>query len=535
MVVTRKRPRARAPWQGLGMLVVMCLPALSVQAQQAQVNVDDPPGYTGSRGKLGRPIGSSGAISTDDSGQGGNPIGGRVGPSVSRAPVNALNPPGAVKGRDAKANFKVAVSQAIQIPAYGDLAEAPTPEVLGPADGMTLDMAIQRLIESNLALIALRYEIPMAEADVLTASLRANPIFYADAQLVPYGHYSNHRPGGQRQFDVNITYPLDVTFKRLARIAVADRAKQVTAMQFQDSVRQQIDNLYTVFVDVLAAQQTLAYSRAFFQGISKVYGRTEELFKAGAAIEADLLKIKAQVELAQLQVRESGEAVVTASRNLALLLDVPRQSADDLHVRAFLRDVRPIPSETEELVQVAMSNRADMLAQRIGVGRADADVRLAEANRYPDVYLLYQPYTFQDNSPFGFKSAYSWAVGLTATLPVYNRNQGNIQRARINAHQTRVETLGLERQVAHEVEQAIREFNLSLTSVVEIEKEVMPAVRRVRDTAFEKWQAKETTAIEYLDAQKDYNESVKSYRDALVRHRRAMLDLNTAVGVRLMP
>jgi cobalt-zinc-cadmium efflux system outer membrane protein len=449
--------------------------------------------------------------------------------------VDALNPSGGKGLLEGKANFKLAVRTPVQIPAYGDLAEAPTPEVLGPDDGLTLDQAISALVERNLALLALRYELPMAEADILTASLRSNPIFYADAQLVPYGHYSNHRPGGQRQFDVNVTYPLDVTLKRLARTAVADRARAVTAAQFQDVVRQQIDNLYTVYVDVLAAQQTLAYSRAFAEGIARVYERTTELYRAGAAIEADVDKVKAQVEQSQLQIREASEAVVTASRNLALLLDVPRNQADSLQVRAFLRDVRPIPTETEELVQLSMSSRADMLAQRLGVARADADVRLAEANRYPDVYLLYQPYTLQDNTPFGFKSAYSWAVGVTATLPVYNRNQGNVQRARLNAQQTRVETAGLERQVAHEVEQAVREFNLSRTSVVELEKEVLPAVRRVRDTAFQRWRGQETTAIEYLEAQKDYNESVKNYRDALVRHRRAMLDLNTAVGVRLMP
>ena len=50
----------------------------------------------------------------------------------------------------------------------------------------------------------------MAQADILTSSLRANPIFYADGQLVPYGHFSNQRPGGQTQYDVNVTYPLDV-------------------------------------------------------------------------------------------------------------------------------------------------------------------------------------------------------------------------------------------------------------------------------------------------------------------------------------
>ena len=46
-------------------------------------------------------------------------------------------------------------------------------------------------------------------ADVLTASLRANPIFYADSQLVPYGSDSVEAPDGPTQYDVNISHPLD--------------------------------------------------------------------------------------------------------------------------------------------------------------------------------------------------------------------------------------------------------------------------------------------------------------------------------------
>ncbi len=41
--------------------------------------------------------------------------------------------------------------------------------------------------------------------------------------------------------------------------------------------------------------------------------------------------------------------------------------------------------------------------------------------------------------------------------------------------------------------------------------------------------------LEYLAAQLDFNDKVRSYRDALVRHRRAILDLNTAVGERVLP
>lgn len=531
-----KRGPIRLRRAGLRFVVAigLVLAGRAAIGQQAQVDVEDPVGSSRSRGKLGPALGASGTSTYEDVSS-VRPLTGRVGPSVSRAPVDSLNPPGAAVRREGLARFTMPVAQPAQVPAYGELSEAPSPEVLGPEDGMTLDVAIQRLADANLALLALRFELPMADADALTASLRANPIFYADGQLIPYGHYSNHRPGGQRQFDVNITLPIDVTFKRLARIAVADRAKAVTAAQFQDAVRQQIDNLYTVYVDALAAQQTLAYSRAFADGITKVRERTEMLLKAGEALESDVDRVRAQVQVAQLQIREASEAVVTASRNLALLLNVPRQEADSVRVRAFLRDVRELPTSDEDMVQMALNGRPDMLAERLAVGRADADVRLAEANRYPDVYVLYQPYTMQDNAPFGFKSAYSWALGVTASVPVFNRNQGNVQRARLNAQQTRVELAGMERQVAHEVEQAIREFRLSRTSVVEIEGEILPAVRRVRDTAYSRWQGQESTAIEYLEAQRDYNESVKNYRDALVRHRRAMLDLNTAVGARLMP
>ena len=46
-----------------------------------------------------------------------------------------------------------------------------------------------------------------------------------------------------------------------------------------------------------------------------------------------------------------------------------------------------------------MAERPDIVSLRLGVNRAEADVRLAKANAFSDVYVLWQPYTFQDNSP----------------------------------------------------------------------------------------------------------------------------------------
>ena len=123
-------------------------------------------------------------------------------------------------------------------------------------------MAIERLIRENLGLRARLFELPQADADILTASLRANPLFYADSQLVPYGSYSRERPGGPVQYDINITYPLDVTHKRKARTLVARRAKRVLEAQYQDAVRVQIDNLYMAYTDVLGVRETIRFAQA---------------------------------------------------------------------------------------------------------------------------------------------------------------------------------------------------------------------------------------------------------------------------------
>ncbi len=136
-----------------------------------------------------------------------------------------------------------------------------TGEDQGPLDGLTLDQAIDRLLRQNLDLRSKKFEIPQADADILTAGLRANPIMYSDVQCVPYGSFSRARPGGQTQYDLNVSYPLDITRKRQARTLVACRAKKVLEAQFQDAARVEIDNLYTQFVNVLAARETVRLAR----------------------------------------------------------------------------------------------------------------------------------------------------------------------------------------------------------------------------------------------------------------------------------
>jgi cobalt-zinc-cadmium efflux system outer membrane protein len=217
------------------------------------------------------------------------------------------------------------------------------------------------------------------------------------------------------------------------------------------------------------------------------------------------------------------------------LLNFPPQQSETIDLRGSIVDKAPPPPPSDELQQIALAVRPDIVAYRLGVQRAEADVKLALANRYTDIYVLYQPYTYQDNSPFGLKSPTSWALGVTVPLPVYNRNQGGILRAKLNVTQTQIEQATLERQVMTDVQLAQKEYEISRLAIQRIEKELLPNAVQVRDDTKRLYLGGEVNVVVYLNAQKDYNDTVKQYLDTMVRHRRSMLALNTALGQRVLP
>jgi cobalt-zinc-cadmium efflux system outer membrane protein len=394
---------------------------------------------------------------------------------------------------------------------------------------------VEWLVQANLDLRARFHEIPKAQADVLTAGLRANPLLFFDAQQVPYGNFTPRTEGGPTQFDLNVNYPLDLSHKRQARIEVANRAHRVLEAQYQDAVRIEIDNLYTAWVDVLAARETIRYARTSVAGLAEVLRKTQAQLQQQIVTEADVDRVKNQHDAAELGLADAEDAFRDALRTLGGLFNVAPGPAESLVLRGTIHDRAPPPASLDELTALALTVRPDLMAYRLGIARAEADVKLARAQRFSDVYLLYQPYTAYNPAPSNRPTINSWAIGATVPLPVYNRNQGNILRAQINVDQVKTELASREAGAAREVARAAHEYTLTRAAVARVERDLLPAARRVRDTTIRQFELGEIDAIAYLAAERDYNDVVRQYRETVIRHRRSMLRLNTAVGQRILP
>ncbi len=334
---------------------------------------------------------------------------------------------------------------------------------------------------------------------------------------------------------MTVIHPFDLNHKRQARAAAASRALQVLEAQYQDAVRLTIEELHIAYLDVLVARETLRYAEASLDGVKKIYHAAELQLRGGSITRPDLENIAIQRDSAEIGLEQARSQLLQTKHSLAAMLNLPPQQADALELRGTIRDTAPPPPEHPELIRVALSARPDLAAFRMGVQRAQADVRLLRKERISDVFILYSPYEFRNNAPTGGKNATSWSVGAMGTIPLYNRNQGEIRRASLNVAQTRTALAGVERQVMLEVERAELEYRTTRSAVQRLEQDILPRSERVRDAALRRFSVGEQSVVDYLDAQRRHNDVVRQYREAALRHRRSMLHLNTVVGRRILP
>src|SRR5438270_9083324 len=135
-------------------------------------------------------------------------------------------------------------------------AQQPAPERL------TIDQAVQEALAHNLARLADENNLSIAEARIVTARLRPNPVLSAglDYQDILGTGFRNdpNNNAGPPEYNFRVDFVLERGRKRERRIEVAENAKDVVKLQLLESTRQLVLDVESAFVDVLLAKENLA-------------------------------------------------------------------------------------------------------------------------------------------------------------------------------------------------------------------------------------------------------------------------------------
>jgi outer membrane protein, heavy metal efflux system len=398
------------------------------------------------------------------------------------------------------------------------------------AADLSIDQAVKEALEQNFDLLAQRYNVPVAEARIIQARLRPNPVLTAGADyqdLLGTG-FSSVNQAGPAEANLRADFLMEGGGKRARRVDMAEAARSVAQLQLMDATRRLVLDVQSAFVDVLRARDDLNLARENLKVFTSIVDVNSARVKAGDLAKVELVRSRVAALQSQSAIRLAELRYRFAKSRLQYLLGRDR-AADSVEVTGSLRDGQA-PAALEDLERNALKLRPDLEALRRDSARAAADLRLQTAQGKVD-------YTFSVQYHRQYDNAIGNSLGffLSAPLPMLNRNQGEISRARLEQRQAEARIRAAENSVRTEVGNAYEQCLAMRDTLDSIEKEMLTEAREVSEATEYSYRRGEASFLEFLDAQRAFNETMQSYNEARAEYARSLYVVDSATGQSVNP
>jgi outer membrane protein, heavy metal efflux system len=416
------------------------------------------------------------------------------------------------------------------------LNNLPTPifsRYVDQTGGTTVESLLSQAVQQNRDLLAARQNVAIIRGRLIQAGLRPNPTIDTE--------YSTDKVSSREgEYGLSLSYiqPIELGGKRAKRRQVAELELQQSEKELAFQERQLAAEIQSQYAEALAAAEVL-------RATEQLVGLNEQTLRVTQVrlTEGDVAKL--DVNLIRVEVnRLRAQQAVAENRVRAALLQIRTLAGlgidESLKLSGGLASPPPLDGLTLEGLQTAsLQSRADLQAARIAEEAADARTSLAEAQAVPDI-SVFGRYT-QDKSIFNnvpligrlSEADRKAAVGVSVTLPIFNRNQGGIAEAAAARVQTRHRREFLEQVVKRDVVLAYGRLQTAKETVQIYETEILPGgqenLRMIR-TAYD---LGDQQVLEVVAEQRRLIEAQQQYIDALKEYRVALVELERAVGARI--
>ncbi|MGA2624049.1 MAG: TolC family protein [Bacteroidota bacterium] len=384
---------------------------------------------------------------------------------------------------------------------------------------MTARTAQEVFLRENLTLLAARYHLSASEADLVAARLFPNPQLsvnasYIDLKSKPVDYAST-------QTSYRIDQLIELGGKRGKRIDVATHSVESAKSDFQNTLLQLVGDVKENFFEVVFTQKLLELADTNYRIFKQSVEIARTRYKTGDIGEAELQKLT----LAQLDViqnfSDARQNLTEAQSQFRRMINLPPSVQLN-----FVYNFRPslkLPDK-DTLTTVALNSRADLTSQREKTLMQQSRIDLAHANAIPDLTLGVEI----DRQGPDFRNTFGGGVGIA--LPIFNRNQDEIQRAEAESQASTVEQKRLENSIVNDVDAAFEKYKESWNILEAISTSTLDNANGVRAMAVRSYNTGNIGLIDFLETQRICNDAVQSYYNALKRLLSNQTELERAVG-----
>ena len=402
----------------------------------------------------------------------------------------------------------------------------------GGGSALSLRDFLAEVAASNLDYAAARYNVPIAEAQVMIARVFQNPTLSggtAGRDITDRG--DQKEPANN---DLGVAQTLELGGKRRKRVAVAQANLAQAAATLEDFYRTLRGNAATAFVDALTKRRIAEEQRRSATALDQLVDANRKRLEVGDIGEIDLTQ--SRVDALQLhagQLAAESDAQVAAIALEQLLGRRVTLAAAGPIVPVGNLEAPPRSFEPAALVEAALQRRPDVTAARRALESARAGVEVARAMAVPDLNL---GFTYQDNersrNDVAPAPAFS-SVGLAVSLPVplFNHYRGELEAARQTAAQAEATLRGAELHVTVDVRQALARYRLANQRAAQFQGGALDDAAEVFKAKWFSYQHGAATLLDVLNAQRAENDVRVDYLNALDERAKALIGVEQAAGI----
>lgn len=387
----------------------------------------------------------------------------------------------------------------------------------GPS--LALPEALARTLERNPDLVAVGFEMEAAEGRLRQAGLRPNPELGVTVQDV----LGTDRYHAVESAETTVT--LGWVFERGMRQRLVDAARADSALKGADADIVRLDAAAETarrFLACLAFQGRLRHAERGVALARDTVDLIAERVRAGGALDAELAR--AQAELARAELREEGDEHELLSAYHRLSAQWGETEPDFGSVEGDV-SMLPVLEPFETLrarVEANPDVRRFMSRQRVD----EAQVRLAQARSRPSWILHggFRRYEVTDD----------WGLvgGVTAPLPVLDRNQGQIAAARADAARTRAQLAAANVRIETALFVLYQELKHDLQLAARLKADVIPRLEHATEDTRRAYELGRSGFTDWQIVQAELLDATSELLEAGVDAHRIVIEIERLTGVR---
>lgn len=419
-----------------------------------------------------------------------------------------------------------------QPPPPGESGEPQPPAFENPAGAIALRDAVVLALLHSPDLAAFAWETRAREARVLQAGKLPNPIVSVlvedlgtsriDGPKGPMGIEASSaavRP----QTTIQLSQLVELGGKRAARKELAAIERDLAAWDYETARIDVFTQVTRAFLDVLAAQETVALTERTMQAVGEVRQSVGARVAAGAV--SPIEETRAEISLAAVRVEsEQARSLLGAARG-RLAATWGSSEAAFLSAVGDLGEVPSLPTREDLLARLADNPYLARWAAEIS--QRQAALAFERSKGVPDLEVIAGYRRFND------LGTNALVIGGSISLPIFDRNQGGIEEARTRLSQAYEQRRAAEARVAAALAEAYGALTSAHTAVTSLQAAVLPGAQQTFEAVNEGYRLGKFGYLDVLDAQRTFIGASGQYLRALADYHKGAVEVERLIGAPL--